>query len=70
MTRQKTLVGPGYYNIQHASDRAVPSFYFDLEISSVLKEKNLAECVRESKQIDKDRETRHKKTIKNMKQKM
>ena len=49
MTTKKTFVGPGYYNIQHVSDRSVPGFCFDLEASNVLKEKHLAECVREAK---------------------
>ena len=49
MKNKKTVLGPGYYNVKHSAERNIPSFRFDLEMTSILKEKNLAECVREAK---------------------
>ena len=59
MNLEKTLLGPGYYNVQHCADRNVPSFRFDFEGSNLMKEKNLAECMREAKQFDRDKAQRH-----------
>jgi len=36
MTKAKTLVGPGYYNLNHASHEAIaPSFTFDQETNQM-----------------------------------
>jgi hypothetical protein len=62
MTKPKTLVGPGYYNLNHTSHEAIaPSFTFDQETSQMFNQQSYADYMHENQEIALNRATRNRR---------
>ena len=61
MVKNKTLVGPGYYNLNHTSnERNPPSFSFEKETSKLFDNSKYTAYLKESRQIGQRRQGRGK----------